>query len=223
MGDRLIPPTPSNPKGYFESFEIERINVRLLSRAVPGRPWGPLGRLFPDRPGRSQRWLSQVPLDAPLRERFALAREIARLTARRPFCFKDPRFCYTLPAWRPHLGDAVFVTVFRHPAETARSIVTECATAPYLHDVRMDFNRALGVWRSMYEHVLRRHRFEGEWLFVHMQQLLAGDGLERIAAITGAPIDVGFPDRTLRRSSGDESAPAAALAVYRELCELAEY
>ena len=144
------------------------------------------------------------------------------LTERQPFCFKDPRFCYTLPAWRPALGDAVFICVFRHPADTAASIVKECASARYLRRLTMDFDIALEVWTLMYSHVLRQ-RDEGEWIFVHYDQVLAGDGLSRIADLLGTRLDGDFPDRALRRSRSDRPVPRETSELYEELCSIAGF
>ena len=46
----------------------------------------------------------------------------------RPFCYKGPRFCHTLHAWRPHfdLNSTVFVCIVRPPVKTARSIARFC-------------------------------------------------------------------------------------------------
>lgn len=221
QGDALMPPTVSNPKGYFESFEIEALNERLLAPLVPARPRGPLGLLYPTRLRRAQRWLAEIEPGAVVAAAAREQRRMAALTARRPFCFKDPRFCYTLPAWRQHLGDALFVVVFRHPSVTAHSIETECRTADYLRNVRMDFDRAIAVWQCMYRHVVERHRHAGDWLFVHFDQVLDGSGLARIAARSGAPIDATFPDTALERSRALRPAPPAALELYAQLCELA--
>ena len=221
QGDLLMPPTPGNPKGYFESFEIEDLNERLLAPMVKVQPRFPLGGLFPSRLRRAQRWLAEVEPGVQFAPPPRLLRRIEALTARRPFCFKDPRFCYTLPAWRPFLGDAVCVVVFRHPAVTAASIAQECRTERYLSNVHMDHDRAVRIWECMYRHIVQEHRHHGDWLFVHFDQVLAGDGLRAIAERTGAAIDVGFPDPALRRSVVQQAPSASAMALYDTLCDLA--
>jgi hypothetical protein len=222
MGERLWKPTDANPKGFFEDEEINAINEDLLARVLPSRP-RLLGRwFFHDRPKWNQRWLARVPLDVAIPSPPDLTDRIRAQTGHRPFCFKDPRFCYTLPVWRPFLGDAVYLCVFRRPADTAASILKECDSARYLRRLTMDFDIALEVWTLMYAHVLRQ-RHEGEWLFVHYEQVLEGDGLQRIADFIGTRLDRDFPDRALRRSRSDRPVPAETSDLYDELCRIAGF
>lgn len=223
MGERLHGPRESNPKGFFESPRINWINEDLLARVLPRRP--PLiGRWWhPDRPCRRQRWVARLPVgtDVPCSPRAAA--RIATEVSQSPFCFKDPRFSYTLPAWRSFLKDTVYICVFRDPMATAASIVKECASMPYMSGLLMNTRIAVEVWRLMYEHILRRHMHEGEWLFVHYDQVLHGDGMNKLERILGTAVNRDFPDSKLRRSVAVEPAPADAGDVYQELCELAGF
>ncbi|MBK7876625.1 MAG: glycosyltransferase [Planctomycetes bacterium] len=198
----------ANPKGFFETSAVNGVNEELLASALPRHP----------RYAAGQRWLCELPLDARLTSTPDLDARIARLASKAPWCFKDPRFCYTLPVWRPHLGDALHLCVFRDPAVTAQSIVKECKTEPYLKSLAMFPDRALAVWTSMYRHVLEKHAREGEWRFVHYEQLLEREGLERLAEWTGAPIDFTFPEAQLDRSRSTRAVSREAAAVYAELC-----
>ena len=172
MGERLYEPRESNPKGFFESPDINGINESILAAVLPSRP-PVIGRwFFRDRPVRRQRWLARVPLGTCMPSPVSIDSRIARLVAREPYCFKDPRFCYTLSVWRPFLKNVVFVCVFRDPATTAASIMKECVEAPYLLDLSMTSSIAIEVWTLMYQHILRVHRNEGEWVFVHFDQML---------------------------------------------------
>ena len=221
MGERLYRARGANPKGFFESPDVNGVNEDLLGRVIPGRP--PLiGRwFFRERPARRQRWLARVPLDATIPSTRGLSKRISGLVARQPFCFKDPRFCYTLPVWRPFLSNVVFVCVFRHPAATVTSILKECATAPYLSTLSMNFERALEVWSLMYQHVLRIHIREGDWLFVHYDQLLSKTGFALLEDRLDVRVDRDFPDPTLRRSKPEGEIPGAVEQLYSELCALA--
>jgi GT2 family glycosyltransferase len=211
VGDEPYPGRAANPKGFFETAETNGINEYLLASALRTHP--PLRRM--------QRWLAvaEEPLvfDVPPE----LAARMRRLTERAPFALKDPRFCYTLPAWRAALGPARFVCVFREPALTADSLVRECAEAEYLAGVELDFARALELWCAQYRAVLERHRHEGEWLFVHYDQLLTPEGLTRLEAFVGAPVARDFADEQLSRARGGTPVSAAAAGLYRELCALA--
>lgn len=223
MGPHILPPTPSNPKGYFESYEIQEINEDILSTVVrlPLFPRRLTRLIFRDRLGRDELWLARIPLEAVLCPTKKAVAGILGVTGRRPYCFKDPRFCYTLPAWRPYLRDTVYICVFRDPSVTVESILKDCRERPYLRYVAMTPERAFGVWTIMYRHVLDIHRHQGEWLFLHYDQGFTEEGSRRLEELTGARVDRNIPDPALRRSRAARPAPAAAVSVYRELCRLA--
>ncbi len=226
MGDTIWPANEGNPKGQFEDKEVNGINEELLAQVVPLPTDGFIRRLrLRLRPlAGFQRWLAALPLGVSIRCSPNLTRRIEALTAREPYCFKDPRFCYTLAAWRPHIKDALLLCVFRHPSVTAESIVTECKRADYLRRVQMDLPGALEVWESMYRHVLEiHHPHGGDWLFVHYDQLLEGFAFPAIEAKLEIRLDPEFADRRLRRSKATAEAPAHALKTYRRLCDLARY
>lgn len=213
MGEHPITADDANPKGYFEDEEINYINEELLTPLTPALA----------RPAYGWRWLAAVPVGASVACPPEFANRIAAQTDRSPFCFKDPRFCYTLPAWRPFLPDVVFLCVFREPARTAHSIVKECRAADYLQGLPMDFSTAVEVWTLMYRHVLEVHRHAGRWLFFHYEQLFDLTHLSRLEAALGAAADRGFPDARLKRSADGGGVGPAALEVYERLCELACY
>jgi hypothetical protein len=213
MGQHLIPADDANPRGYFEDDEINAINEALLAPVTPVHT----------RPAYGWRWLAAVPVGTRIDCPLELAARIAAQTARSPSCFKDPRFCYTLPAWRSFLPDAVFLCVFREPSRTAHSILKECRTADYLAGLPMDFPEAVRVWTLMYSHVLKVHRNAGQWLFFHYDQLFHRDSLVKLEAALGVVANGQFPDPDLKRSPAEGHAGAEALAVYARLCELADY
>ena len=222
MGSRLYPGSESNPKGYFESDEINRINEDLIAQVDPKRPrfWGRW--FFRSRPLAGQRWLSRLSLGTSMAADAGIRQRIQDVTSKVPFCFKDPRFSYTLPVWRPYLKDAVFVCVFRDPAETAFSILTECRRVPYLRTLSMNFKTALEVWYLNYRHILDIHRREGEWLFVHYHQMLEREGLERLRQFLGAAVDPSFPDARLNRSRAHALLLPHVRKTYQELLALSE-
>lgn len=223
-GDSLWAANSSNPKGFYEDAEVNGINEKLLAPVTDG---GILRRLR--RTSRSfdsgQRWLAQVPLDVDVVPPNAkLVKRILALTNRQPFCLKDPRFCYTLPSWRPFVGDAAFLCVFREPSTTVQSILRECEKQEYLASLHLDKADAYNIWTLMYRHVLEEHRLEGEWLFLHFDQLVDGSGVQRLEGILGSSTDTSFPEASLRRSRPDpEHVPREVASVYAQLCELAEF
>lgn len=223
MGGKLHPPRPTNPKGFFEDEEINIINEEILSKTVPRRP-PLLGRwFFRDRPLTRQRWLARVPVGAKLFSSRRIRAHIQGVTNNNPFCFKDPRFSYTIPAWRPFLKNTVFVCVFREPASTAMSILKECSSRKYLQSLNIDFAIAIEAWALMYSHILQIHRYEGKWLFLHYNQVLTEQGLDRLESFTEAKVDRSFPDKSLRKNLSDKNVPNEISEIYKELCKLAEF
>lgn len=234
MGDTMLSATEANPKGYFESREVESLNEELIHTMLRPTMRERLSRRlgvvapqpnFDDAPSWGKvHWLAILP---HYREPFVTAAKsarIARITEHQPFCFKDPRLCYTLTGWRPHLHDTVFVCVFREPAITAASILKEVEREDYLKGIRLSYRQALDVWACMYAHILYKHRHHGDWLFLHYNQVLTHDGLDRIESLTGAPVNRAFPDERLARTRADERrVPRSIDRMYRQLCELAGY
>ncbi|MSR48189.1 MAG: glycosyltransferase [Planctomycetes bacterium] len=211
MGDALYPARDANPLGFFEDPEINGVNEALLAPHIDLAQ----GLL------KFQLWLA-TPMrrvTGPMEP--AVAARAAKLLSRRPFCFKDPRFSFTLPAWRPALGDARFVCVFREPAVTAASIVKECATADYLRGVAMDDARAIALWNATYREILDQHSRHGEWLFLHYDQVMEADGLARLGDFLDSPVDRAFPTRELKRSRAYGDVDPRTQQLYEALCEQA--
>ncbi len=225
MGEDLYPPNEGNPKGQFEAPEINAINEALLVQVLPPPHHGLLHRMFfRSRPRDGQRWLARLPLGVSIPCPADLAGRISAATAHRPLCFKDPRFCYTLPVWRGFIEQPVFVCVFREPAVTAASILAECARSRGLSRLHMKFGQALQVWELMYRHVLEiHHPAGGDWLFLHYNQFLDGSALAALEARLEVSPDRDFVDPNLRRSRASAKLRPELSAIYRRLCELAEY
>jgi hypothetical protein len=225
MGGEVHDPDQSNAKGYFETVTINTINEDILSRAVPRRPRGVLGNLFyRHRVGRRQMWLARVPVNQVVFDLSDDVRcQIQAITAREPFCFKDPRFSYTLPCWQPYLRQPKIIVVFRSPAETASSILRICREQRYLHSLAITRADALQVWELMYSHILNIWKDDGSWLFVHYDQVLTAKGLDRIQQFTHAPIDRDFPARELRSGCCEDDVSLPISKLYRHLCRLAGY
>jgi len=226
-GDSLWPPTVSNPVGYFEDAEVNAINEDLLSGVAPWRPRGAAGVLLPvlrDRPRWSQRWLLTLPAGTDVPVKPALNQRMATQTARQPYLFKDPRFSYTLPAWRPHLApDTVFMCIFREPQRTINSIMKVVRDERYLRDLRMSTERAARYWEAVYRSVLyQRSVAGGKWLFVHYDELLSGPAIPVLEDHLEAKADRAMLRSELKRSSLDASVPVSLQLLFRELSTLSE-
>lgn len=223
MGEPLYPPDAGNPKGYFEGPAINGINEDILATMLPTRPTGWIGQtFFRSWPTEGQRWVATVELDQPVGCPDDVADRIEVLAAQEPYCFKDPRFSYTLSAWRPFLNDPVYVCIFRDPAVTVTSILKECERQPVLQSLTMNRKRAYAMWEAMYRHILLRHvPAGGEWLFVHYDQFHTGQAQALLSQHLGVPVDESFADASLNRSQPADDIPQRVADLYRHLCALA--
>ncbi|QGX96780.1 sulfotransferase family protein (plasmid) [Roseovarius faecimaris] len=111
----LMPASEHNPKGYFESNRIYKINDDILaSGASSWDDWTEFDPGWAASP-EADSFLSRG-LDV-LREEFGTSSLLA---------IKDPRICRLLPFWRKLLTAAeltpVYVHNHRHPLEVARSL-----------------------------------------------------------------------------------------------------
>lgn len=227
MGEELWPADIGNPKGYFEDREINKINDELIALVVPKTPPQGLRKLLlGDVPilGHYQHWVAALRTSVSIACPPATSQRIAAVTAHQPFCLKDPRFSYTLTAWRPYIGDALLLCIFRDPSVTASSIVRMSKRANHMKGAQVDERWALKVWEAMYRYILDVHYPRGgDWMFVHYDQLLdrsAGAELERRLGIA---IDGEFAAAELNRSRPDAAVPRRMARLYARLCALAGY
>lgn len=222
MGNDLYPPSESNPKGFFEAPQINEINEEIieLNSAKENKI---LKYLFRYSPVNGQRWLSVIDYRKKIISSPLIDEKITESLLYQPYCYKDPRFCYTLPIWRIKLTNTVFLCVFREPSITVNSILKECEVSVVLKGLNINYNIAMKVWLNMYSHILQNHVKSGRWLFIHYDQVLTDEGLARIEKFTGARIDRSFPDAKLKRTLPTAAVPKNAKLVYNKLCELADY
>lgn len=232
MGEQLYKPRASNPKGFYEDVEVNAINEAILASVMPwvpshfrpGRLYTLLRRiLFPGKPGVGERWLARVPLDISLGSTPEIDARIQRLLQNKVYCLKDPRFCYTLPLWRPWLEQTRFICIFRDPTITAASMLSELRAVPKLTPLKLTYADCLETWRLMYSHVLDIHCRQGEWLFVHYDQVLDGTALDRLGAFLEVTPDRTFPDPILQRTQPDGEMPEPIYWIYKKLCDQADY
>jgi hypothetical protein len=225
MGTNLIPPDPGNPKGYFEDWNINRINEDLIAQVIPKKR-SILKRIFNasslSRIPYMQRWL--LPLDSKILIPSSkhLNMQIALATHHAPYCYKDPRFCYTLNAWLPYLDNAIFICVFRHPFETAQSILKEAERTLTNNNLHLDFDFALNIWYSHY-HYLFTHHYPNErpWLFVHYNQFMDGSVYTKMESLLEAKLNRQFFDASLKRSTSGPIYSQKIIDLYNTLCALA--
>ena len=227
MGDDLWPADIGNPKGYFEDREVNTINDELIAPVAPKTPPRGLRKLlFGDTPvlKHYQHWVAALPPSVSITSPPAMSQRIAAVTARQPFCFKDPRLSYTLSVWRPYIGDALLLCVFRNPGITASSMVRECQRAEHMQGTKVDERWALKVWEAMYRYILDVHYAQGgDWMFVHYDQLLDRSAATELERRLGVGIDRDFASAEFNRSRPGAAVPRRALRLYERLCTLARY
>ncbi len=225
MGERLNPVNETNPKGQFEDREINCINEEILSLVTSVRLSNIFGRwFFKTRPVYGQRWLARVPLNTQITSTPNIEKRIQTLTIHEPFCFKDPRFSYTLSVWRPFIKNGVFICVFRHPGATVASILKQSQKVPHLRNFSISARQAFQVWELMYSHILRIHYPQGEeWLFLHYNQFLDGSAFGKLEKRLGIKVDHDFVEPHLNRSKPLDRVRSRTLSIYDDLCNLAGY
>lgn len=105
-----MPPTPDNPKGYWERNDIVVLNEGILANL--GATWNRISQLD----------LSKV--SEGLQQEFdkQAGTILQGLDANRPWMAKDPRFCLLLPLWLRLLEVPVFIYVYRNPIQIAQSL-----------------------------------------------------------------------------------------------------
>lgn len=230
MGDKLYLPTPSNPKGFFEWREITEINEGILA-CYNKRPSSKImKRLFKRyverKPGKNQRWLSSIPTKVDIsNSNMTIEEKIKYVIEREPFCFKDPRFSYTLPVWKRFLKpDTLFICVFREPDVTVSSILKECKTRDYLSDLIINKKIAYRVWVNIYSHIITKNIdcFD-HFFFIHYNQIYDGSALPSLARFLDADLKSDFVDRNLKRTTTDNLLPGNVKKLYKKLCKQANY
>ena len=222
MGDAPYKPRQANPHGFFEDREVNSINEALLASCLPQRvESGACGHGY-DVPGEGQRWLARLPAEITPLATADLSSRISAILARGPTCLKDPRFCYTLPAWWQALEPGARVRhlcVFRHPSVVAASVLHECRSAPYLANLAISPELVFANWCLLYRHILQKHALSGEWLFVAYDRLFEDSTLDRIVAFSGHAIDRALVDPALNRSRAEQITSAEAESIYQQLLE----
>lgn len=181
-GRRLIPASPSNPAGFFEDLDVNAANDDLLA-TLEDSPWP--GTVAPPR---QVRWLGAY--DGWVRDP-APASTLAPLVPEHPFVLKDPRFCYSLPAWADVLPDVLVVVIVRHPEEVVASVRSMAEREPETFtgfEVTEAHLRAM--WCAMHTAVLEWVDSDapGEVVFVDCDDVRSGAAIERLARVSGVPL-----------------------------------
>ena len=110
----LMPKTPDNPEGYWESYDFYKLNEELLKAA--GTDW------HDDAP-IPENWFASDAVRVFHRQAQDLLNEFFHDTPL--FVLKDPRMCRLVPFWQEALkefsADISFILIVRHPHEVYSS------------------------------------------------------------------------------------------------------
>jgi hypothetical protein len=203
----------ANPTGFYEDREVNEINEAILALASGVDPT------------RCHGWLSQLPESVPLTATPELASRIKTILRQSPTLLKDPRFSYTLDAWRSLIGEqgldeCKYICVFRDPGTMIASVQKELETASYLDSLTMDARAIEAVWVSQYRYILSNLATDGDWLFVNYDQVVDGSKLTALEVFIGSECDESIIRPNLRRSKPvDISLTSEAQDLYEELCQ----
>lgn len=200
QGDNLYQSRKANPKGFFENWQINSLNERIILSSIEAgygqEASGLLQLLY--RPG--QYWLANLPASLRYVATDEEKKEISSLVAREPFCYKDPRFCYTLEPWLDAAPDALALCVLRHPGVVVASILKELQSADYLVDLRISVANLYEVWRHMYLRALSLRACGRNVYFINYNDLLGNDKQTELEEFVDARLNRSFPDKQLDRS-----------------------
>lgn len=225
MGNKLLSEREANPKGFFEDHDINRINDWIILTTRLGmlkhykKAASACARLY----GINHQWLTRLSEYQSCTLPRWLHSEVEEYKKQQPFCYKDPRFSYALPAWNFDPDTTKFICVFRHPLETAASIVKEATYQKETRCMKITLGKALEVYRCMYERILQMSNTFGQWQFLHYRQMLNGDGVDLLEKFVGHSIDHSFIEPSLYRHQSDDKTPPALRGIYQQLCQRATY
>lgn len=210
-GPRLLEASEANPRGFHEDRDVTELNDELLVPHLPD------ATRVADDPGRLA-WASVLDPGVEVRADDVQRRRMSTLLPASPGMVKDPRFAYTLDAWRPVLRPATsFVAVVRDPAEVAVSLRDMWRRDPdHFAGFELTVDHGLALWEAINKR-LGALLEAGRWLVVDHAELLAGTAVEELGAFVGRPLDAGGVDRTLHRSRTEEAAPSSLRARYADL------
>ena len=221
QGGDLYPAREANPKGFFENWQINTLNERIILSSLEAKYGPDACGLFRTFYRQGQYWLARLPMDFHCVATADDKKEILDLVAREPFCYKDPRFCYTLEPWLDVAPNAVALCVFRHPGVVVASILKEIQSADYLRDLRISVADLYETWRHMYLRMLAMRARGSEVYFVSYNDLFKKSKLTEIEKWVGAKVNRLFPDKLLDRSDYEGDLDGTTKVLFDALSGLA--
>ena len=228
LGDDLLSPTISNPKGYFEDRDINAINNDIVDHLLKWKHFDKFRKLLCPMAHRDKRLF---PSAAPKHIKNILVgsdieETIKQKLSHHPFLFKDPRFCLTLPYWKPFLPkDVKFIIVFRDPFKTAQSYILNGYN---IYGLKVPAYWPFYSYHINYSRIISWFKNSGNAYFVHYEQIFIKNNLENLSRFMGVNnIDKNHPTKKLSRSNGNinisNKRKIIAVETYNKLCHLANF
>ena len=176
LGERLMPASPDNPRGYWEHSDIVSAHERLM--ATLGWAWDDVRSL----PAGFERGEAAQ----------AAGRELAAIVSRDFACaplwgLKDPRLCRLMPLWATIFATErvtpLYLLALRHPLDVAASLDARDGIGP---------GRAGLLWLG---HLLDAERATrgGRRVIVHYEDLVGERGWRSVAAQIADAFAIAWP------------------------------
>jgi len=178
LGNRLLAPSPEDPRGYWEHWDVYQLNHTIMA-------------------GFGYRWDDVRPMPSAFEQGEAcrLARRELQAVLARDFAgislwgLKDPRLCRLLPVWTPLLSELGitprYILALRHPLDVAGSLAARDG---------MSTSRAGLLWL--------RHVLEAEWgtrsgvrTIIHYEDVIGSSGWRSVAPQISHELGVRWPAR----------------------------
>ncbi len=220
QGDDLYSPREANPKGFFENQRINSLNERIMVHSIERAHGLDAANLFRTLYRQGQYWLALLPSDLQCVATKDDESELLSLVGRHPFCYKDPRFCYTLELWLDAAPDAVTLCIFRDPGVVVASILKELQAAAYLADLRISITDLYKIWREMHRRLLQMRSAGRKIFFFKYEDLFEERKLKEIENLVGTSLNREFPDRGLSRTHVTVTVDRQTNALYQGLIKL---
>jgi hypothetical protein len=196
MGDDLRPPSEFNRAGFYEPGAVCDLNDAIMADL---------------RMEGLKRWPWRATVLAAAERN---AGEMARLAAGAAGGWKDPRFCFTLEAWLPHLPRRPkLVVCLRSPEAYFHSVVSIYGLATR-EVVERSWVRQL---RRLLE-VVRDYRLEATCVEYDALVSRPREAVAALAAFVGWPLDARYVEAELRQFA--QPVPARFERLYREVRSL---
>ena len=187
--------------GLLEDKVVNKINSRILRQAHPVTHLScalkyNFQSLF-RRQFRCSRpeWLWSLPRarSAKMRARdITLLQQIVRC---QPFSLNDPRFCYTLDAWKPHLPSCKYVLIYNAPARSGQEMISRLREIYRDAAPRMTIEQAIGVWCSMYRSAIHLLAQDEERTFIlRYKDLLSASMRDKLSRFLSADLSTAHLD-----------------------------